>query len=105
LIPINPTPQALGVNNPDIVTSQPFFEEHTISLANGEQEVLVVQASTSCYIAGFDLAVNYMADGATRTTTIDNDGSPSLVTAFRFNKAGLMSYKEDFELQGTSRSF
>jgi hypothetical protein len=95
-----PVPQALNINNPDILTSQPFFEEHTISLADGEQSVLVVQASTTCYSSSFDLAINYMVDGAMRTEILDNDGKPFAVTAYRYSKSGSFSYAEDFELQG-----
>jgi hypothetical protein len=95
-----PFPQALNVTEPDLVTSEPFFEAHTISLANREQAVIVIQASTQCYSASFDLAVNYTIGGVVRTEIISNAGKPFQVSAYHFTRGGLMSYREVYELQG-----
>jgi hypothetical protein len=95
-----PFPQALNVAEPDVFTSQPFFEAHTISMSNGEQAVLVIQASTNCYSASFDLAVNYMVGGAARTKVISNAGQPFRVSAYRYTRGGLLSYRQVYELQG-----
>jgi hypothetical protein len=95
-----PSPHALTVVNSDVITSQPFFEANTISLATGEQAVLIIQASTYCYSASFDLAINYMVGNTTRTDIISNNGHSFRVSAYRFTKTGQLSFRQDFELMG-----
>ena len=91
------SPHALTVISNDDITSRPFFKAHTISLTNGEQAVLVIQASTYCYSASFDLAVNYVVGSTTRTDVISHNGHPFRVSAYRFAKNGQLAFKQDFE--------
>jgi hypothetical protein len=93
------SPHALTVINNDVATNQPFFESHSISLVDGEQAVLVIQATTYCYDASFDLAVNYMVGGATHTDVVSNRGRPFQVSAYRVGKTSQLSYKQDFEIR------
>ncbi len=95
-----PSPHALNVNELDHVTNQPFFENHTISLADGEQAVLVIQADTNCYSASFDLSISYTVGDTVHTEIINDNGKPFRVSAYRYTKTGLLSYRQDFELQG-----
>jgi hypothetical protein len=94
------SPHALTVINDDVITNQPFFEAHTISLADGERAVLIIQAHTRCYSASFDLAVNYMVGSADRTEVISDNGHPFRVSSYRFTETGRLSYRQDFQLQG-----
>jgi hypothetical protein len=90
-------PQAMVVSSGDDLTSQFYFENHTISLKNDEQVVLMIQAISACYDASFDLAVNYkVGDGATMTQVISNSGRPFQVTGLREN---VESYRQVFALQ------
>jgi hypothetical protein len=94
------SPQALNIEPLDDMTSQPYFEYHTISLATGEQDVLIIQADTNCYSASFDLSVYYTVGDTRHTEVIDNNGKPFRVSGFRVTRAGFPSYRQDFELQG-----
>jgi len=90
-------PQAVVVTGGDDLTNQFYFSSHTISLKNGEQVVLMIQAISACYDASFDLAVNYkIGTGATMTDVISNSSRPFEVTGLREN---VESYRQVFALQ------
>jgi hypothetical protein len=93
-------PQALKVDEPDRMTNQPFFKEDTISLPDGQRNILVIQVDTDCYSASFDLSVQYMVGNTSHTELITDHGKPFQVSAFRFAWDGRLSYQQDFELQG-----
>jgi hypothetical protein len=92
------SPHALTVVHDDVIENQPFFESHSISLADGEVAVLDIQATTSCYSASFDLAVSYMVGDANRTEVITDHGKPFRVSAYRVTKTAQLSYNQDFEM-------
>ena len=92
-------PEALNVNGIQ-VTNVPYFKTHSISLSDGEQEVIILQAQTECYSARFKLAIDYMIGGQNKEVIIANNGSPFAVTGPRFGSNNAMSYKQMFLLRG-----
>lgn len=94
-----PDPQAVNVVG-QRPTNTPYFEGHSISLDNGEEVVLIVEAETECFTVKFKLAVDYLIGGADKQEVISNHGKPFEVTAFRYGHNNIMSYKHIFALQG-----
>jgi hypothetical protein len=94
-----PTPQALAFHDTTL-TNEPYFATHSISLAKGEQAVLIVQAKTSCYSADFKLRVNYLINGQAKSVIIGDHARPFRVTAYRYGPDNVMSYKQIYALRG-----
>jgi hypothetical protein len=97
-----PLPQALNVTGSEfpVMTREPYFEEHSISLGKGGTAVVVIEATTQCYGASFKLAVSYLVGNASRQFIISNGGGPFRVTGIRYSRNGTMSYRQIFALQG-----
>lgn len=95
-----PAPEAVNVTGGGSLTTAPFFESHSISLADHESAVLVVEVATKCYSAKFKLAVDYMIGNKTKHEVISNNGSPFMVTAYRYDASNVISYRRIFALQG-----
>ena len=102
-------PQALSISR-NTLTKVPYFQNHSIRLADREQAVLVVQAQTFCYSAQFKLAIDYRIGGQSKEVIISNNGRPFEVTGYRLGRNDLISYKkmlflqEDFSMSPPSPS-
>lgn len=92
-------PQAFNLNG-GLLTNVPYFRAHSITLADGERVVLIVQAQVRCYSAQFKLALDYMTGQQEKEVVISNRGTPFAVTGLRFGPNNVVSYKEQFFLQG-----
>lgn len=92
-------PRALKVNG-SVVTNVPYFQTNSISLADGEQSVLIIQAQSICYSARFKLAIDYTIAGQNKEMVIGNNGASFAVTGPRFGPNNIMSYKQIFLLRG-----
>ncbi len=90
--------QALSINK-NTLTKVPYFQSHSIRLADGEQAVLVVQAQTFCYSAQFKLAIDYEIGGQSKEVIISNNGGPFEVTGYRLGRNDVISYRKMFFLQ------
>jgi hypothetical protein len=75
---------------------RPFFDENSIKLADGEQDVLVIRAVTSRYSISFVLEVTYLLGNAERTVTIDDHGQPFRVTGTACDGAPRVATYERF---------
>jgi hypothetical protein len=91
-------PQALSIRQ-NTLTNVPYFQNHSIRLANGEQAVLVVQAQTFCYYAQFKLAIDYRIGGHSKEVIISNNGRPFEVTGYRLGRNDVISYRKMLFLQ------
>lgn len=92
-----PIPTAVVAHYGEL-TRMPYFASRIISLNNGEQSVVMVDAETKCYSAQFKLELDYLADGRNAKAIISNHGQPFKVTAYRFNNRNAMSYRRIFAL-------
>ena len=93
-------PEAVNVTSGGSLSTAPYFESHSISLADSEPAVLVIEAATKCYSAQFKLAVDYMIGNQTKREVITNNGKPFTVSAYRYDASNVMSYRRIFALQG-----
>ncbi|MBN1173607.1 MAG: hypothetical protein JXA67_15665 [Micromonosporaceae bacterium] len=74
----------------------PYFKKKTISLADHEQVVVLVEVYAKPKTATeFTLDVQYLIGGETRRLTIDNHDQPFRVTSISCNEPG--SYYSDYE--------
>jgi hypothetical protein len=96
-------PLASYAGNGPAYPGSPFFENETIHLANGEQQVLNIRMQVTHYYATFDLEIDYVvgaASGDIHTKIISNHGSPFQVTGMPLGaKSGTVSYQEAFSNQ------
>jgi hypothetical protein len=96
------SPQALNMRGSEgsVMSSVPFFKTHSISLADNEQAVVVIEAQSLCYSAQFKLAIDYTINGANKEILIGANGGPFAVTGPRFGPNNVVSYRQTLILQG-----
>ncbi|MFD7548523.1 hypothetical protein [Streptomyces sp. NPDC059816] len=64
-----------------LAPGKPFFAQRTISLLGGKQQVVLIRTETKRHYVAFRLKVTYMLGDRTKTTVIDDRGSPFRLTA------------------------
>jgi hypothetical protein len=65
----------------DSVFGSSYFDNKTVSLKRGEQEVFQIRAETKRYYCQFELRLTIVVDGKTVNETVDDHGQPFRVTA------------------------
>jgi hypothetical protein len=95
-----PSPQALKIDAIGRATREAFFDTNTISLAKGEQQVLLIRATAACYDVTFKLAIDYLVGNEQKAQIVSDHGRPFHVTAYRFDKSGAVAYREVFMIGG-----
>ncbi|RLU86338.1 hypothetical protein CTZ27_25560 [Streptomyces griseocarneus] len=66
----------------------PYFPEHTISLAEKEQVVLDILATTTRHYCAYTYRLKILTEDGERSLTIDEHGQPFKVSAAPFTKVG-----------------
>jgi hypothetical protein len=77
----------------------PYFSQHTITLANGEQQVVLLRAEANRFYVEFDLKIAYLVgdEGHTQTLVLSDHGKPFRVTGPRpGSRPNTWSYQEIF---------
>lgn len=76
----------------DSATDQPYFEEKTITLHQGEQAVVTTQVTATRGFVAFTLRVDYLVGTQQREITITNRGRPFELSAVNCIRKNFMSY-------------
>jgi len=100
---VNPVARAVIVDeqNVRVRPGGDFFADQTITLQDGEQQVILLRAATSRFNAAFDLQIDYVVGTTRKTRIISDRGRPFQVTAPPCGPAsGPYAYGRAFELQG-----
>ena len=107
VVTYDPYPQqplaAYAANGP-VDPGSSFFDNQTIHLAAGEQQVLNIRAQVTQFYATFDLEIDYIVGSASEDVhklLVSNHGSPFRVTGMPLGaRPGTVSYQEAFSDPG-----
>lgn len=78
-----------------------FFGDTTITLHDGEQEVIVIRATTAHFYATFNLKIDYLVGTTKKSVIVTNHGRPFRVTGEHCGATpGTLDYQRSFTLQG-----
>ena len=83
-------------------TGRPYFEDNTITLQEGEQEVFFVQVTASRGFVAYELRVDYLIGSQERDITVTDHGQPFELSAVNCVRKDIESYGLVFV--GTSAS-
>jgi hypothetical protein len=76
----------------DSATGQPYFEENTITLRQGEQQVVIIQVNASHSFIAYKLKVEYLAGTQQRYVVISDHKQPFELSAVNCVRKNFESY-------------
>lgn len=76
----------------DSATGEPYFEEKTITLQQGDQEVVIMQVTTSLGFVAYTLRVDYLVGTQQRDVIINDHGQPFELSAVNCVRKNYQSY-------------
>jgi len=76
----------------DSATGQPYFEEKTITLKQGEQEVVIMQVTATRGFVAYALRVDYLVGTQQREIIIEDHGQPFELSAVNCVRKDVESY-------------
>jgi hypothetical protein len=78
---------------------QPFFENTTISLNDGEQQVLMIRAEAEQHYVAFNLEIDYRIGDSEKTMVVSDHGRPFRITGEHYGPTrDVLSYQRVFSL-------
>lgn len=80
----------------DSATGRPYFEEKTIILRQGEQEVVIMRVTASRGYVAYELKVEYLVGTQERSVTLTDRGRPFELSAVNCPLKNVMSYGHVF---------
>ena len=80
----------------DGATGRPYFEEKTITLKQGEQEVVIMQVMASRGYVAYMLRVDYLVGAQQRNVTLNDHGRPFELSAVNCPSKDVASYGRAF---------
>lgn len=85
----------------DLKPGPPYFDANTISLKEGEQQVVVMRVRTQHSFFTFRIRIDYQIGGQPKSITVDDAGKPFTITALHPGpEPGTLSYEHAFWLNG-----
>lgn len=81
-----PNPVPREVINPgmyELKFGDPYFDNQKITLKNDEREVILMPLRITRYSVEFTLKIDYAVDAEEKSVTLDNNGTPFLLTGYR----------------------
>jgi len=77
----------------------PFFENSTITLNDGEQQVLMIRTKAEQHYVAFNLAIDYRIGDYNKTLVISNHGQPFRITGMNYGSSrDIWSYQRAFNM-------
>ena len=99
-----PVQQFAGIVGGELDGGSPFFDDETIHLAKGEQQVLYIRAQAAHFYAAFDLEFDYIVGTSSADVhklLVTNNGQLFRVTGMPAGaRPNTVSYQEAFDSQG-----
>lgn len=80
----------------DNATGQPYFEEKTITLGRGEQEVVIMQVRATRGYVAYMLRVDYLVGTQQKSVTLNDHGKPFQLSAVNCPRKDIASYGQAF---------
>jgi hypothetical protein len=80
----------------DSATGRPYFEEKTITLQQGEQEVVIIQITATRGYVAYTLRIDYLVGTQQRDVIINDHGQPFELSAVNCIRKNVESYGQVF---------